>query len=495
MELTELADDSPLWREVCSTRETRIGPRCPHHAECFVTRARQEASAAQLIVVNHHLYFADLATRLRGGAILPRHDVVVFDEAHLIEDTATEFFSVHASSARVNRLLDDCLAAVRAARIADDPAEGRRADLAGATRAAAGDLFGRFRGPQGRAPLHHDELTTTQIAAHHRLDSALEALTSTLRQLEHRDENIDHCTVRCQSLRDDLEAVLGPTRKDFVHWVDNRARSVIVGASPIDVSNELREGVFLAVPTSVLTSATLSTEGSFAFLRSRLGIDFDSVELSVPSPFDYEQQACLFLPQHLPDPRDAEFIDQAAPTIRELVAISGGGALVLCTSKKNMRTVHALLDGSTEGPLLLQGQAPKSALVASFLQDHRSVLCATASFWQGVDLPGDALRLVIIDKLPFASPGDPLVAARIDHLREAGQRPFTVYQVPAAVLALKQGFGRLIRTRHDRGIVAVLDRRLTTMPYGRSFVTSLPRCARAERLEEVRQWWEGTTHR
>lgn len=490
MELTNLSDSSPLWNQVCSTRETRIGVRCPFHSDCHVTRARARANSANLLVVNHHLYFADLATRMLGGSVLPAHEVVIFDEAHLIEDVATEFFSIKVSSGRIDRLVDESIASVRGARLSDDPHEGRRDAICRNAKRDSSDLFAAASGEgQGRTHLPAGQLPEQLVAAYHRLDSSLESLQMSLRVLEGRDEGIDHCSRRIEQVRDDLGAIIEGSRRGFVYWVEARARTSVLGASPIDISRSFREGVLFFVPSVVLTSATLSTSNNFDFLRSRLGIDFDAVELSLEAPFDYQEQACLYIPHDLPDPRDDGFSSAAALEIGRLVELFGGGALILCTSVKSMRAIHELISLDHSGQVLLQGEAPKSVLVRKFLDDHSSVLVATTSFWQGVDLPGEALRLVVIDKLPFASPYDPVVAARIDHCREQGKAPFMDYQVPQAALALKQGFGRLIRTRHDRGVVAILDNRLVKMRYSGAFLRSLPGCPRTGSFDEVRRWW------
>jgi ATP-dependent DNA helicase DinG len=489
MEIEGLPDDDPIWREVCSTQETRIGQKCGYFEQCHVTRARQQAQQAQIIVVNHHLYFADLATRMRGGSILPNHDAVVFDEAHLIEDVATEFFSLRVSRSRVQRLLRDTLAVVRAARLVDDPYEDRRSVLVESTRSLSAALFAMFAQAPGRTHLAPRDIDDQQLAAYHRLDAALEAVEQTLRAIEGRDQGVDHTATRFAAVRDDLAQVLEASDPGRVHWVETRSRTVVLGASPIDVSGYLREGIFFSIPAIVLTSATLSTGGQFSFLRSRLGIDFDAEEISLPAPFDFERQACLFVPREICDPREPDFARQAAATAEKLISVTGGGALVLCTSLRNMKAIHDQLAGQVPGPLLIQGSAPKTVLLARLAEERSAVLVATTSFWQGVDLPGDALRLVVIDKLPFASPGDPIVAARIEHIDRQGQSPFKEYQVPHAALILKQGFGRLIRTRQDRGIVAILDRRLTTKGYARTFYDSLPPCPELRDVPAVEEWW------
>jgi len=489
MEIDQMPDDDPVWQQVCSTRDTRIGSKCPFLSECFVNKARQKAMRAKIVVVNHHLYFADLATKMRGGSILPKHDTVIFDEAHLIEDTATEFFSVSVSSRQILRLVDDVKKAVKIAKFKDDAAEVRRPKILDSVKAISSQLFTLFRDVPGRIPLVPEELESKILNSYYRLDSALEAAQMSLKLLEGRDDIIDHCTERFDKIRGDLSQILTRTEKGYVHWIENRNRATILGASPIDISDILRQWVFFNTESVALVSATLSAGGDFSFLKKRLGLDFDVETISLKSPFDYTKQACLYLPRNISDPRDTNFAEQVADETFRLIELTRGGALVLCTSVRNMKAIHESLQDRDVGPLLLQGEAPKTILIDLFLKDKSSVLCATASFWQGVDLPGDALRLVVIDKLPFASPGEPLVAARISYLKEQGHNPFIEYQVPAAALALKQGFGRLIRTKKDAGIVAILDMRLHTKHYAKVFLNSLPDCPRYSDIEDVKAWW------
>jgi ATP-dependent DNA helicase DinG len=490
MEMAALGDDDPLFGEVSSTRETRVGSRCRFYKECFVTKARQRAMAAQIVVVNHHLYFADVVTRLQGGNLLPPHEVLIMDEAHTVEDVASEFFSTKVSTARVDRLVGGAVKSIKVAGLADDPALAERETLALGAKRAAEAFFEIFRGPPGRDRLVPEDLGKREVDAYHRLDSALDAFEQSLNRLEGRDESVDHAAMRCRELRDELAKVVTESEAGCVRWVDNRKRSVVLGASPIDVSSALREGIFFQVPKVVLTSATLSTGGDFAYLKSRVGIDFDVEEMAKPSPFDFERQAALYLPRDLPDPRSDDFTEKASSEAARLIRLTRGGALVLSTSLANMKAIQKRLEGEVPGLLLTQGEAPKSTLLEAFLSRDDSVLVATASFWQGVDLAGSRLRLVIIDKLPFSSPGDPLEAARIAHLTEQGKRAFIDYQVPKASLQLKQGFGRLVRSERDRGIVAILDRRLQTMPYAGVFLRSLPPCPRIHQLTEIEAWWQ-----
>ncbi len=492
MEITGLKDDDPMWREICSTRETRLGAKCPNVDACFVTRVRQQAQRATLVIVNHHLYFADLATRQKGGSILPDHDILIFDEAHTIEDIATEFFSTAVSSARVDRALNDVRSSVRNAKLSDDPAVDRCPKLIVSAKQLAREVFSLFSRAEGRVRFVPEEIGGAPIAAYHRLDAALDATVQSLKVIEGRSPDVDRVMARLEGLRNDFDHVIAQSKKGFVHWVENRKRSVVLGASPIDIREILRQGVFFATQSVVLTSATLSVGGNFEYLKNRLGIDFDAKELSVPSPFDYEAQARVYLADRLPDPRDPAFTDAAAAESLRLIELTNGGTLFLFTAINSMRKMHQLLKSKVPGPLLLQGEAPRSTLLKQFIEDPGSVLCATASFWQGVDIPGDALRLVIIDKLPFASPKDPLTQARIVDLQEKGGKPFIEYQVPQAALSLKQGAGRLIRTRLDMGIVAILDSRLKTKSYASVFLKSLPTCPILNDVEALAYWWRST---
>jgi ATP-dependent DNA helicase DinG len=279
--------------------------------------------------------------------------------------------------------------------------------------------------------------------------------------------------------------------RSHVLWTEKRGRGISVGASPIDVGDIMREELFYRTPATVLTSATLSTAGSFGFIKRRLGMDFEPREEVLPSPFDYEEQALLYMPEDMPDPRDGAYLEAATHQVVELVRITGGGAFVLCTSLRVMRELHKRCGTELEHKCLMQGEAPKNRLLDQFRADGNAVLFATSTFWEGVDVPGDALRLVIIDKLPFDVPTDPLVAARCERIKEQGEQPFMKYLVPSAALSLKQGFGRLIRSKRDRGIVAILDGRLLKKGYGKVFLRSLPPARRSSSLADARAFWDG----
>ena len=504
-ELATLAEADPIWREVCSSSETRIGSSCAYYEKCFVTRMKREAEEAQVIVVNHHLFFADLALKLGrsgvpGAGALPPYDAVIFDEAHELEDVATEFFGTRISGTRVDSMLRDADRAFVAAGLSDPVlGKGEGTTITTLVREASDRFFETLaksagesaRVGEGRVELSRDVWVGDLLAAYHHLDEALEALAA-YATTHPVTEAVSLVASRIEALRKDAAEIVDG-RANHVTWVEVRARSVSVGASAVELGWLFRE-IFERVGAVVLTSATMTAKaGDYAFLRSRLGIDERLTvpvdELVVASPFDYASRAMLYTPRDLPDVADPSFSPRAAERIVELVRLVGGGAFVLCTSYRAMVAFGRALAGRVPGKLMVQGEAPKRLLLSRFRAAHDAVLVATMSFWEGVDVPGDALRLVVIDKIPFAVPTDPVVVARSQAIEQAGHNPFIVYTVPQAAITLKQGFGRLIRTTQDRGIVAILDKRVRTRGYGSVLLGGLPPAARAERLDEVKRFW------
>ncbi len=504
-ELADLPEDSEIWRAVASSTETRIGAGCQHFEACFVTRMRREAEEAQIVVVNHHLLLADLALRRgkRGAyaGVLPAYDAVVFDEAHQVEDVATDFFGVRVSSARVDSLLRDAersLASVNALEaLKSGPVRLTLETASEASRA----LFARFvldaspTSGDARRVLSDADVTPAVRVAHAALDVRLEALEAIARARP--DEALQLVARRASDLRGDLKGILAGVRadedgelSDVVRWIELRSRSVSLGASPVDVGSTLRASLFDRVPTVVCTSATLATGTSCHFAKARLGAPPEAIELIVASPFDFAGRAALYLPDDLPEPADPRFDDAATERIAELVKMTGGGAFVLCTSTRAMRSLSARLRRRVEVPLMVQGERPKHLLLSRFRASGRAVLVATMSFWEGVDVPGWALRLVVLDKIPFAPPNDPVVAARCAAIDKDGGNGFTQYSVPSAAMTLKQGFGRLIRTQRDTGIVAILDRRIVRKGYGRALLAGLPPARRIGTQQGLRAFWD-----
>jgi ATP-dependent DNA helicase DinG len=491
-------EDFAGWPRLSTTRETCLGARCPLYEACFVTRLRERAEASDIVVVNHALFFADLAVRSargNGEGVLPRYDAVVFDEAHALEDAATEFFGVGVSSYRFEELARDAQVALEPT---DDRA-GMLAALAVKVRGEAEALFAsapRALGLGAESAIRLTPALLRPLARHvEEVLGGLAALGAFAAGAE--EPEVQALGRRSSELQGELAFVHRGDSKEHVYWAEGRGRGVALRAAPISVAEPLREKLYGTVDTLVFTSATLRAGNSFGYFCRRVGLLDDAGEpvhaltqLSVPSSFDYRRQAALYLPSHLPEPNEAGFVQAVAAEVLALTEVTGGRALVLFTSLRNMDAVHALLAGRLPWPVLKQGEAPKHVLLEAF-RGQPSVLFASHSFWEGVDVPGEALSLVVMDKLPFASPGHPLTAARMEQLEARGEPPFSAYQLPEAALALRQGFGRLIRTRADRGIVALLDVRISRRAYGRLLVQSLPPARRFRSLQALSSWFSG----
>ncbi len=509
-ELASVAEDSPAWRMTTTTPDARLGPRCPHFDRCFVTQARRAAAKADVIIVNHHLFVADAALRAiaPGAAVLPEHDAVIFDEAHALEEVATEHFGVAISPPRLAALLRDArhlFVDDAAPMLANLEARGEYVFALIRTRIApligAGPLFSVSHDVGTRVHLPGDLFApATTRDAWFRLDAALEELAAhaTRRAPESFDEEAHHALARrAQTLRDDFATLAEPAAGQVdkhVRWGEVRGKSLHLHASPVDVGRLIRDNILTRVSSAIFTSATLTAGGNFDYLRERLGLD-DGIadEIAVGSPFDYSRQALLYLPRDLPLPDEPDFLAAAAERVAELCEITGGRAFVLTTSWRSLRFLAAAVRDRVPFPVLVQGEAPRATLLDEFRAKSTptagAVLIATSSFWEGVDVPGAALSLVVLEKLPFGPPDDPLAQARSTRLAERGEDPFARYHLPRAAVSLKQGFGRLIRRRDDRGIVAVLDARILARAYGRVFLATLPPVPRTSVLEQVRRWW------
>ena len=517
-ELRDLPEDLPLWKEIAADADTCLGNTCPRYGDCFVTLMRQRAAESDVVIVNHHLLCADAAVRQSAyGEVIPSAPVLVVDEAHQLEDVATQYFGVGVSNFRVDDLVRD------AERLFSSVAGHQGQDAArtfmvrevedlhrALTRVSdhartffGAIAFGRnLRAEPGSPPRVLGAVgwqlrlryTSDAIGEHIEegatLAGALEGLEATLALLaigtssnapgQSQDlapdvrETLGTLQRRAGELRNDLRFLLRADDSDYVYFMETRARGVFLRAAPIDVSRLIPDAVFDRYRTVVLTSATLTVDQSFDYIKRRLGLRAaDTVH--VASEFDYAQQALVYLPRRMPPPKAPSFSQAVAREAIELLTRSRGRAFVLFTSYAVLRDVHALLELSRlPFPILVQGEAPRSLLIEQFRETPNAVLLGTSSFWQGVDVVGEALSCVIVDKLPFASPGDPITAARIDAITASGGDAFASYQVPLAILTLQQGLGRLIRHRTDRGVLAVLDPRVKTMAYGRRFLESLP---------------------
>ena len=496
-ELADLPEDVPVWNDVSATAETCLGTECPRYDDCFVTRMRQRAAASDVVIVNHHLLCADAAVRQSAyGEVIPACPNAIIDEAHQLEDVATQYFGYSVSNYRVEDLARDIERLVAAGAIVDEAVKDDIAKGIESLRDSAHAFFtelafahrstDRVRGEE-RVRATPSSLAQTSDAAA-QLTGALDVVEAALARAgsvpgkanpaddESDDpgrEAIATLIRRAGELRDEIRLLLRAGDSEYVYFVEFRGRGVFLRAAPVDVSAIVRELLLDRMRTTILTSATLAVDGTFEYIRKRLGIR-NAAEICLPSEFDFARQALMYLPPRMPDPRSLDFSMAAGREVVEILKRTRGRAFVLFTSYATMRDVLGIAGMALDYPIFSQGSLPRTELLKQFRETPHAVLFATSSFWQGVDVVGEALSCVIIDKLPFTSPADPVTAARIDAIRERGGDPFGEYQVPLAILALQQGLGRLIRHRHDRGLLAVLDPRLRTKGYGKRFIASLP---------------------
>jgi len=512
-ELSTLPENLPFWRHIDARSDTCLGQKCPDFEPCFLTRMRLRAIDAEIVVVNHHLFFADLALRNGAyGAVLPDYAAVILDEAHQIEDVASEYFGAQVSTYQIDDLVSD----VGYLKLDDSEVErelartsariSRFADAFWISFREGRGLEGRFSlAPRGISPTvregsdleyvldDSDERSavpgTALSDAYNALDNALHRLETTLDVLKDPPADAESIVRRTRQLRFDLNFIVKGEDKTFVYWIERRGRGVFLRASPIDVSGLLQDKLFEKVPTVVLTSATLSSAGNFNFIRERLGLD-EAEEMIAESIFDFENQAVLYLPPQMPDPRSPQWASAAAAEVVKIVNATEGRAFVLSTSLSGMKDLYDRAAPELDYPCFVQGSSSKSALLKTFRTTPNAVLFATSSFWQGVDVRGEQLSCVIIDKLPFAVPSDPIVAARQRHIEEQGGSSFYEYSVPQAIISLKQGLGRLIRSTTDRGVLAVLDPRLRTKVYGQTFLQSLPPCRVTSQIDDLARVFE-----
>jgi len=500
-ELKELSEDHPLWPKIASDPDLCFGSNCAHFRDCFVTRLKVKAQAAELVVVNHSLYFADLAIRQQGfNGVIPRHKAVIFDEAHILEDVITDYFGISMSDKRVMDLAQD----LRAESERLERHESRElARMATRIENLAEESFSALRRHLENLP-GEDEGKRLEFNISHVPMPAVRTGLELSRELgqvgallSDRSDSPDllGLSQRASKQAGDLDFLLKQDEPGFVYYAELRPRSLVLRAAPLSISSLLRESFYPLLETIVFTSATLTTaqkkEPSFDYFKARMGLSEARQlnELWLKSSFDWKGQALLFLPKEIPQPDAPGFVEKGAKLVEELLEISRGRAFLLFTSYKNLEAFYDRVAPATSYPALRQGDRPRSELLREFREVEESILFATMSFWQGVDVAGPALSMVVIDRLPFDSPGDPLVKARINAVDNSGGNAFLDYQVPSAVIMLRQGLGRLIRSRRDQGLLCVLDPRLLQKSYGKIFLQSLPDIPATHSLKAVREFF------
>ncbi len=475
-----------FWGKVSARSENCIGKKCSDYDRCYVTRLRQRAAESRIVVVNHHLLFADLMVREGSyGEVLPRYDYLVVDEAHQMEDVATQYFGVSVSNYRFEELARDVEAAWKDRK---NPQGARAPEMRG-LRQISQEFFELYRGGKDRYRIGLEEEPAHRVRSYEKLRQEIQSVASELKAIPSPDEITVALGRRAAEILFDLDRIHSASDPESVSWCELRERAVVLRSSPINVSELVRRSLLDQKRAVVLTSATLAVEGTFDYIIRQLGI-VPREEKVLASPFDFSRQAILFVPRDMPAPRHPDFVARAAEEVLGLIQASRGRAFVLFTSFANLHSVRKRIEDRLDYPLLVQGEAPRGELLERFKTTSGAVLFATSSFWEGVDVVGEALSCVIIDKLPFAVPADPLVAARIDWVERQGGNGFSDFQVPMAILSLKQGLGRLIRSRRDRGALAVLDSRLLSKRYGQRFLASLPSCPLTHRRQDVQEFFD-----
>lgn len=487
-ELQHLPDDNSIWPEICSSSETCLGRKCPDKDQCFVQKMRARAFDSDLMIVNHHLLASDLAVRETGfGEVIPRYEALIVDEAHGLEEAATQHFGFHVSFFKIVRFIRDSRAQMKESDIEDEKLNEALAVVEDAGRR----LFSLFDGLG--SPAVRIEFVDPQVAeVRNRLCSSLDSFGARLSNVPKLSEEAASLAERATEIGSELKMILSDEQTgDFACWVEHRDRGVVLHASPVEVGSLMQSRLYEKIPAVVFTSATLSSGGNFDYFRSRMGLagQEEASGVILDSPFNYSNQTMLYIPSSMPEPNSPGFVESMSDHVVEILERTRGRAFVLFTSYRNMTAVHESVRKRLKFPLLMQGSRPRGRLLDDFRRIPGSVLLGTASFWEGVDVQGEALSCVIVDRLPFASPGDPIISSRVERIRRETGDAFYRFQVPMAVISLKQGLGRLIRTRSDRGVLCIMDVRILTKPYGRVFLKSLHSGSLSRNLQDVEEFF------
>ena len=484
-EVADVSESFPQWPQVTSTVENCLGQECPNLAECFLVKARRNAQEAEVLVINHHLLWADWALKSDGfGELLPEPEVIVVDEAHQFAETAAQFLGLSLGSRQLNELANDIVME----QLKDAMDQPELATEAEQLENAVADLRLAF-GVDGRrdawSAVEHEAEVRQQME---RVEGQLQRLADLLKPASVRGKGLESCWKRTLDIMASLGEFLGHAQTNTVRWFETYKRSFTLNCTPLEIAGEFAKFHHNSEAAWIFTSATLSVAQDFEHFSASLGLSGATAH-SWDSPFDYRNQSFLYVPVDMPEPSDRNYTAAVVQAAVPVLQASRGRAFMLFTSHQALQAAAKLLPEAVEFPLFIQGSQPKAALLEAFKQAGNGVLLGTASFWEGVDVRGEALSCVIIDKLPFASPGDPVLSARLEAIKKQGHSPFGSYQLPAAVIALKQGAGRLIRSNDDRGVLMLCDPRLLTKPYGKVFLNSLPPMKRTRMLNRVEEFF------
>lgn len=486
-EVADLHDGHPIWFQATSTTDNCLGQDCPEYADCFLTKARNQAREADIVVVNHHLLCADWSIRETGfGELLPDAEAVVIDEAHQLADIASNFLGVTLSGKQLQELADDTLAEFFTD--AKDMPDLRTAceDL----QIEVKDLRLAFGLELRRGEWQEISGNPKISGAMESLQKQLQRLTAQLEMASVRGKGLESCFDRAEAFDAQLETLINDENGQWIKWFETYSKSFTLSRTPLDVAKEFQSFMQRHKAAWIFTSATLSVANSFTHFAKNLGIQ-GAASRSWESPFDYPRQALFYHPKGLPQPSDPEFTDKIIEFVVPVLEASRGRAFFLFTSHKALQRAAQILEGRIDYPLLVQGSRSKGVLLEQFKELGHAVLLATASFWEGVDVRGDALSCVVIDKLPFASPGDPVLKARLSSMEKQGRNPFFEHQLPTAIIMLRQGVGRLIRDVSDRGVLMVCDPRLLKRSYGQMFLDSVPAMQRSRDIADVQRFFSG----
>ena len=487
-EMSEISEDARVWPIVTSTSDNCLGSECTDWSDCFVVKARRDAQEADIVVVNHHLLLADMAIKEEGfGELLPAADTFIIDEAHQLPEVASRFFGKGCSSRQINNLINDCIAE----QVKDAPEISEIRDACDELKTSMAQFrldLGVDNQRDGWAKIKYKPALQK---ARENLLSNFQDLTDILQDVAERGKGLEQCAVRClelyQSFKDYGEEAADELTS--IYWYETFSKGFVLHSTPIDIAALFKQQRDALPGSWIFTSATLEVGHDFDHFAKRLGLD-EYEKGNWNSPFDYQQQSLLFLPDNLPEPSSFDYTDKLIQQAIPVLEASKGRAFLLFTSYRALNEAAKLLQRKVDYPILIQGSLPKHQLLEKFRELGNAILLGTSSFWEGVDVRGEALSCVIIDKLPFASPGDPVMQARLEGIRKQGGNPFMDYQLPQAVIALKQGAGRLIRDMKDYGVLMIGDNRLKTKRYGKTFIESLPDMPQSNRLEDVQAFYQ-----